>query len=78
MRHVSRSRLVPLFRLVLVCMLLAAAVPRHVFALSSGDLTFTLITPYMAQDSNDSCNAGPKAMYIEVLVTNPLGGAGTL
>jgi uncharacterized repeat protein (TIGR01451 family) len=63
---------------VLILVMLASSAPPHVFALSSGDLTFTLVTPYLAQDSNNSCNAGPKASYIEVLVTNPAGGTGTI
>jgi uncharacterized repeat protein (TIGR01451 family) len=58
--------------------LLASVTPPHVFALSSGDLTFTLVTPFLSQDSNNSCAAGPKASYIEVLVTNPAGGTGAL
>ena len=63
---------------VLMATMLASTSPSRVFALSAGDLTFSLITPFLAQDSNDSCVAGPKASYIEVLVTNPVGGTGAL
>jgi hypothetical protein len=63
---------------MLVLLLLSATLPQHVFALSAGDLTFTLVTPFLPQDSNSSCTAGPKAIYIELLVTNPAGGTGAL
>src|SRR5215208_455891 len=63
---------------MLVLLLLAATLPQHVFALSTGDLTFTLVTPFLPVDSNSPCSAGPKAIYIEVLVTNPAGGVGAL
>src|SRR5215207_7175252 len=62
----------------LTATMLASTTPSRTFALSSGDLTFTLVTPFLAQDSNNSCVAGPKASYIEVLVTNPAGGTGAL
>ncbi|KAB8140884.1 DUF11 domain-containing protein [Chloroflexia bacterium SDU3-3] len=65
-------------RWVMVAFLWSLFIPQSVFALSSGDLTFTLVTPYLTQDSNNSCAAGPKAMYIEVLVTNPAGGTGAI
>jgi len=64
--------------MLLALIMLAAPFPRYAFALSSGDLTFTLVTPFLAQDSNNSCAAGPKASYIEILVTNPAGGTGSL
>jgi uncharacterized repeat protein (TIGR01451 family) len=63
---------------ILTAALLASTTPPHAFALSAGDVTFTLVTPFLAQDSNNSCAAGPKASYIEVLVANPAGGTGTL
>src|SRR5215207_5073465 len=63
---------------VLMATMLASTSPSRVFALSAGDLTFSLITPFLSQDSNNSCVAGPKASYIEVLVTNPAGGTGAL
>jgi uncharacterized repeat protein (TIGR01451 family) len=72
------SWLQALLALVLVLGMLAADTPPNVYALNAGDLTFTLVTPVLPQDSNDSCAAGPKAIYIEVLVTNPVGGVGTL
>src|SRR5512138_1176880 len=62
----------------LTATMLASTTPPRAFALSAGDLTFTLVTPFLSQDSNNSCAAGPKASYIEVLVTNPAGGTGTL
>src|SRR4051812_40766291 len=67
-----------LFSLMLVLVMLMGELPPHVFALSSGDLTFTLVTPFLSLDSNNSCSAGPNASYIEVLVTNPVGGTGSL
>jgi uncharacterized repeat protein (TIGR01451 family) len=63
--------------MLLLC-LVSSATPPNIYAINAGDLTFTLITPYLAQDSNDSCAAGPKAMYIQVRVANPAGGTGTL
>src|SRR5690242_2831107 len=63
---------------VITATMLASTTPPYVFALSSGDVTFSLITPFLSQDSNNSCAAGPKASYIEVLVTNPAGGTGAL
>ena len=80
--HLSRAHqaqhVSALCTLALVLIMLVGMFPPHVFALSSGDVTFTLVTPFLAQDSNNSCAAGPKASYIEVLVTNPAGGTGTL
>ncbi len=36
-------------------------------------ITVTLVTPYVTNDSNDSCSAGPRAQYIQIRVTNNSG-----
>ncbi|MFN8526368.1 MAG: hypothetical protein U0821_24985 [Chloroflexota bacterium] len=43
------------------------------YALSGGDVTFTLVTPFAAIDSNQCESAGPKAMYVQINLTNNTG-----
>jgi uncharacterized repeat protein (TIGR01451 family) len=71
---------------LLICALLLSVFTLQAFrpsptqAIGAGDVTFTAITPFAVQDSNGSClGQGPRAMYLQVNVTNPAGGsAGTL
>src|SRR4051812_45785288 len=80
--HNTKYRLRHWLRVIVVFVLtvtmLASTTPPHVFALSAGDVTFSLVTPFLAKDSNTSWAAGPRASYIQVRVTNPPGGAGAL
>jgi uncharacterized repeat protein (TIGR01451 family) len=62
------STLLPVFGAVLYSML----VPSAAHALTNG-VTITSITPFAALDSNNSCGAGPRAMYLQVDVQNTTG-----
>lgn len=72
------NRLIKRFVYLLgLCAIIASlglfARPTQVMALSAGQISFSLITPFMLQDSNNSCVQGPKAMYIQIDVTNTSG-----
>src|SRR5258706_5714599 len=77
-RRISRLALT----FLAIILLFSQTLPqRPVDALAAGDLTFTLITTRAPVDSVLSqCNAfkGPRAMYIQINVTNPAGGVGAL
>jgi uncharacterized repeat protein (TIGR01451 family) len=63
------STLLPFFGAVLYSLL----APSSAHALTSG-VTITSITPFAALDSNNSCLQGPRAMYLQVNVTNTTSG----
>jgi uncharacterized repeat protein (TIGR01451 family) len=63
------STLLPLFGSV-VCSLLTSSAAHAL----TGGVTITSITPFAPLDSNNSCGAGPRAMYLQVDVKNTTGG----
>ncbi len=69
-----QSRFISIPRFMLLVVLLAGLFgqPQSVKALTG--ITLTAVTPYVTLDSNDSCNAGPRAEYIQIRVTNTTGG----
>lgn len=65
-----------IWTLVFSVLALGAVRVSPTYAIGPGDVTFTAITPFAAQDSNNSCGpSGPRAMYLQVNVTNPVGGS---
>ena len=53
--------------------LLILILPQAVFGLSAGQVSVTLITPFMSLDSNNPCVQGPSAGFMQVNVTNTSG-----
>src|SRR5438128_677130 len=72
-----QTRLVALLiptSLALLLVLLSAVAPSPAYALSSGQVAITAITPFAALDSNNCGAAGPRAMHVQVDVENTSGG----
>src|SRR5215470_7401293 len=59
-------------QILVVLMLWLSVIPASVHAITG--LTFTVITPYAVLDANNCATQGPRAMYIQVDVTNNSGG----
>ncbi len=70
-----QSRFILIPRLLLLVVLLAGLFGQPQPAKALAGITVTAITPYVTLDSNDSCNAGPRAQYVQIRVTNTSGGA---
>ena len=70
-----QRRFITLSRLLLLIVLLTGMFGRPQIANALTGITVTAITPYVTLDSNDSCNAGPRAQYVQIRVTNTSGGA---
>ncbi len=82
-KFLSTGRLSKIFMvlgasLLIVVFALGLIPPSTVQALGAGDVTLVWGTPFAALDSNKPCTTGPQAMYIQIDITNPLGGTGTL
>ena len=70
-----QRRFISISRILLLIVLLTGMFGRPQIANALTGITVTAITPYVTLDSNDSCNAGPRAQYVQIRVTNTSGGA---